>query len=93
MDTLSLSDIISESTEFIPLMTSDEEVEINDDQIPELLPILPLRNTVIFPGVVAPITAGRDKSLRLIKSIKEDHVGLSSLFFVDHFKNGSCPPE
>ena len=72
MDTLSLSDIISESTEFIPLMTSDEEVEINDDQIPELLPILPLRNTVIFPGVVAPITAGRDKGLRLIKSIKED---------------------
>ena len=72
MDTLSLSDIISESTEFIPLMTSDEEVEINDDQIPELLPILPLRNTVVFPGVVAPITAGRDKSLRLIKSIKED---------------------
>ena len=72
MDTLSLSDIISESTEFIPLMTSDEEVEIQDDQLPELLPILPLRNTVIFPGVVAPITAGRDKSLRLIKSIKED---------------------
>ncbi|MDG1903524.1 MAG: endopeptidase La [Schleiferiaceae bacterium] len=72
MDTLSLSDIISESTEFIPLMTSDEEVEIQDDQLPELLPILPLRNTVIFPGVVAPITAGRDKSLRLIKNIKED---------------------
>ena len=72
MDTLSLSDIISESTEFIPLLTSDEEVEIQDDQLPELLPILPLRNTVIFPGVVAPITAGRDKSLRLIKSIKED---------------------
>ena len=39
-------------------MTSDEEVEIQDDQLPELLPILPLRNTVIFPGVVAPITAG-----------------------------------
>ena len=72
MDTLSLSDIISESTEFIPLMTSDEEVEIQDDQLPELLPILPLRNTVIFPGVIAPITAGRDKSLRLIKNIKED---------------------
>ena len=72
MDTLSLSDIISESTEFIPLMTSDEEVEIQYDQLPELLPILPLRNTVIFPGVVAPITAGRDKSLRLIKNIKED---------------------
>src|SRR5210317_393032 len=71
MDRLSLSDIMDENTEFIPLMTSDEEVEINDDQLPELLPILPLRNTVIFPGVVAPITAGRDKSLRLIKSVSE----------------------
>ena len=38
MDTLSLSDIINENTEFIPLMTSDEEVEIQDDQLPELLP-------------------------------------------------------
>ena len=56
MDSLSLSDIINESTEFIPLMTSDEEVEINNTDLPEELPILPLRNTVIFPGVVAPIT-------------------------------------
>ena len=78
MDRLSFSDIIDENTEFIPLMTSDEEVEIRDDQLPELLPILPLRNTVIFPGVVAPITAGRDKSLRLIKSIsdKDKFVGM-----------------
>ena len=72
MDSLSLSDIINESTEFIPLMTSDEEVEINNTDLPEELPILPLRNTVIFPGVVAPITAGRDKSLRLIRDIKEE---------------------
>ena len=73
MDSLSLTDIINESTEFIPLMTSDEEVEINNTDLPEDLPILPLRNTVIFPGVVAPITAGRDKSLRLIRSISEEH--------------------
>ena len=72
MDSLSLSDIINESTEFIPLMTSDEEVEINNTDLPEELPILPLRNTVIFPGVVAPITAGRDKSLRLIRDINEE---------------------
>ncbi|MGB1184968.1 MAG: LON peptidase substrate-binding domain-containing protein, partial [Schleiferiaceae bacterium] len=72
MDSLSLSDIMNENTEFIPLMTSDDEAEINQEQLPELLPILPLRNTVIFPGVVAPITAGRDKSLRLIRSITEE---------------------
>ncbi len=78
MDSLSLSDIINESTEFIPLMTSDDEVEINSTDLPEELAILPLRNTVIFPGVVAPITAGRDKSLRLIRSITEEpkYVGM-----------------
>jgi len=72
MDSLSLSDIMNENTEFIPLMTSDDEAEINNEELPELLPILPLRNTVIFPGVVAPITAGRDKSLRLIRDITEE---------------------
>ena len=72
MDSLSLSDMMGENTEFIPLMTSDDEAEINNAELPELLPILPLRNTVIFPGVVAPITAGRDKSLRLIRSITEE---------------------
>ena len=78
MDSLSLSDIINESTEFIPLMTSDDEVEINSTDLPEELAILPLRNTVIFPVVVAPITAGRDKSLRLIRSITEEpkYVGM-----------------
>ena len=78
MDSLSLTDIINESTEFIPLMTSDDEVEINSTDLPEELAILPLRNTVIFPGVVAPITAGRDKSLRLIRSITEEpkYVGM-----------------
>ena len=78
MDSLSLSDIINESTEFIPLMTSDDEVEINSTDLPEELAILPLRNTVIFPGVVAPITAGRDKSLRLIRRITEEpkYVGM-----------------
>ena len=59
-------------------MTSDDEVEINSTDLPEELAILPLRNTVIFPGVVAPITAGRDKSLRLIRSITEEpkYVGM-----------------
>lgn len=73
LDTLSLNDISEEHTEFIPLMTSDDEALINDEHLPELLPILPLRNTVIFPGVVAPISAGRDKSLRLIESVKDGH--------------------
>lgn len=59
--------IINEDTEFFPLMTQQDEEEMNNEQTPEVLPILPLRNTVLFPGVVIPITVGRDKSIKLIK--------------------------
>lgn len=59
--------IINEDTEFFPLMSQQDEDEMNNEDTPEVLPILPLRNTVLFPGVVIPITVGRDKSIKLIK--------------------------
>lgn len=65
-DNLSLQDI-NEESELIPLLTPEDEEEMNNETLPETLPILPLRNTVLFPGVVIPITAGRDKSINLIK--------------------------
>ena len=51
----------------IPLMSEEEERALTESEIPESLPILPLKNTVLFPGVVVPITVGRDRSLRLVK--------------------------
>ncbi|WP_417362836.1 endopeptidase La [Galbibacter sp.] len=66
IDNLSLQHI-DDDAELIPLMTPEDEEEINNESLPESLPILPLRNTVLFPGVVIPITAGRDKSIKLIK--------------------------
>ncbi len=66
-DKLSLNNIMEEEAEFIPLMTQEEEEALLNEDIPEILPILPIRNTVLFPGVVIPITAGRDKSIALIK--------------------------
>ena len=53
--------------EFIPLTTAEEEETVNNQEFPENLPILPLRNNVLFPGVVIPITVGRDKSIKLIQ--------------------------
>jgi len=65
LDNLSLHEL-NEDAEFIPLMSIEDEDAMEKENLPEVLPILPLRNTVLFPGVVIPITAGRDKSIRLI---------------------------
>ena len=67
LDSLSLHSVLNEDSELIPLMTPEDEAIINKESVPETLSILPLRNTVLFPGVVIPITAGRDKSIQLIK--------------------------
>ncbi len=66
IDNLSAQDI-DENSELIPLMTPEDELEISKEELPLTLPILSLRNTVLFPGVVIPITASRDKSIKLIK--------------------------
>ena len=65
LDTLSIQDF-DENSELIPLMTTEDEEVIKNELLPDSVPILPLRNTVLFPGVVIPITAGRDKSIKLI---------------------------
>jgi len=64
---LRLSNVSDEDSEFIPLLTQEDEEIMNNEKLPESLPILPLRNTVLFPGVVVPITVGRDKSIQLIR--------------------------
>lgn len=56
-----------DDAEFIPLITPEEEERMNSQEFPVDLPILPLRNNVLFPGVVIPITVGRDKSIKLIQ--------------------------
>jgi ATP-dependent Lon protease len=65
--------IINEDTEFFPLMSPQDEEEMNNEETPEILSILPLRNTVLFPGVVIPITVGRDKSIKLIKQAYKEN--------------------
>ncbi len=69
-----LEDIEDQFDDFeqaIPLMSEEEEKELSQSEIPDSLPILPLKNTVLFPGVVVPITVGRDRSLELVKEAYE----------------------
>src|SRR5690554_891876 len=66
-DGFELQDMADSETEFIPLITSEDEEAMNNEETPLELPILPLKNTVLFPGVVLPITVGRDKSIKLVQ--------------------------
>jgi ATP-dependent Lon protease len=68
LDTFGASNFDEES-DFFPLLSSVDEEKINKEEVPESLSILPLRNTVLFPGVIIPITVGRDKSVKLIKDV------------------------
>jgi len=66
-DGFHFSDLMDPDAEFIPLLSPEDEEQMNAEEIPEELAILPLRNAVLFPGVVIPITVGRDKSIKLVK--------------------------
>jgi ATP-dependent Lon protease len=59
-------DLIDEGNEIIPILSDDDQSQ-DDLKIPESVPLLPLRNTVLFPGVVIPISIGRDKSIQLVR--------------------------
>lgn len=64
-----------DAPEFISLLSPEEEEKMNKEDTPEVIPILPLRNNVLFPGVVIPITVGRDKSIQLInEAYKSDKI-------------------
>ncbi|MEI6087875.1 MAG: endopeptidase La [Bacteroidota bacterium] len=60
-----------DDTDFMPIIPINENDSDQDKNliIPDILPILPLRNTVLFPGVVLPITVGRDKSIKAVNDV------------------------
>ncbi|NCE71923.1 endopeptidase La [Odoribacter sp. Z80] len=62
-----LENMGEDSADFLPILGDEKELLNDNIQIPDTLPILPLRNTVLFPGVIIPINIGRDKSLKLIR--------------------------
>jgi len=98
-DNMRFSELIDDDAEFIPLLSSEDEEQMNTEEIPAELAILPLRNTVLFPGVVIPITVGRDKSIKLIKEaykadriigvVSQKDVGIEDPSFEDLNKIGT----
>jgi ATP-dependent Lon protease len=72
-----------DDTDYIPLLSEEEEDDLSNMNVPDVLPLLPLRNTVLFPGVVIPITVGRDKSLKLIQDVYKKNKILGAISQLD----------
>lgn len=81
---MSLTPIADDAAEFIPILTTDDEEKMSNEFMPEELPILPLRNMVLFPGVVIPITIGRDKSIRLVQEAYNGGKIIGVVAQIDH---------
>jgi ATP-dependent Lon protease len=69
MQNILISSLMDDDSDFIPILADGDDSELINLDVPDILPILPLRNTVMFPGVVMPITVGRQKSLQLVQEI------------------------
>lgn len=66
-DILAVGGLLNAETNVIPILSSEDERRLLSEEIPEEVPLLPMRNTVLFPGMVIPITIGREKSLKLAR--------------------------
>ena len=93
LDSNKLVELVEEGADFIPLMSEEDEELMNLEEYPEVLPILPLRNTVLFPGVVLPITVGRDKSLKLVKDAYAGKRLLGAVSQIDQANEDPNPDE
>ncbi len=69
MTNILISSLMDDESEFLPILTDEDDSDLVNIDVPDILPILPLRNTVMFPGVVMPITVGRQKSLQLVQEV------------------------
>ena len=64
----------------IPVMQGDNQIKVDPGELPETLPILALRNAVLFPNMVYPVTIGREKSITLIKTAERNNVNHRAIF-------------
>ena len=68
-----INEFLNSESNFIPLFSMEDEEILKKEELPEVLPILPLRNTVLFPGIIIPITVGRSKSIKLAQKYSRNN--------------------
>ncbi|ASB48803.1 endopeptidase La [Alkalitalea saponilacus] len=89
-----LSDFLESEAEFIPIVEDDDYQQLMDEEkVPDVIPILPLRNTVLFPGVIFPISIGREKSLQLVRDVQKSKGVLGAVCQKDHKTEDPVPED
>lgn len=83
-EALFASGVMNDDSEFIPIIADGDDKELKNTEVPSVLPILPLRNTVLFPGVVLPITVGRERSLQLVRDVNRGNKLLGTVAQKDY---------
>ncbi len=87
------SEIGKNHADFLPIIADGDDTDMHHLEIPEILPVLPLRNTVLFPGVVLPISVGRQKSLRLVQDVYRGSRLLGTLAQRDSAQDDPVPDD
>ncbi len=87
------SDLIQNNAELFPIIADGDDEDLRNPEVPEILPVLPLRNTVLFPGVVIPITVGRQKSLKLVQDVYKGGRLLGTLAQLDYTLDDPAPAD
>jgi ATP-dependent Lon protease len=88
-----LSGLNQENAEFLPIIADGDDTDFRNLEVPDILPVMPLRNTVLFPGVVIPITVGRQKSLKLIHDVYKGSRLLGTLAQRDYTLDDPSPDD
>ncbi|MFO7755543.1 MAG: endopeptidase La [Bacteroidales bacterium] len=83
LNNIFLPDIVDDEGEIIPIIADGDDEEMDDKPVPEELPVLSLRNNVLFPGVVLPISIGRSKSVKLIRDAYEGEKMVGAVAQID----------
>ena len=66
-------DILDQKHHVIPIVAGGDDDVVEEVQLPEVLPILTLRSSVLFPGAITPITVGREKSIALVRAVQAEN--------------------